>query len=139
MLQPTADELKLWNAVLAEEGLSVWEGTDHRQIYLSRLPVNYNQELETSGARRTTFKSDDTSRDSSPLKTGGAGETDNRLYLQLALTALTKRERLFLSKYIELSVEEVATEYGISCNAVHVRICKIRSKLKQVATTASKL
>jgi len=111
-----------WNKILAKEGLSVWEGTDHKLSYVEHLPVS---------------KSNHPRSYVNPEKS--AGNSDTRLYYQLALSMLSDRDKTFLAVYESHTVPEVAELLDISVHAVHARISAIRGKLKTSVELLDKL
>lgn len=108
--------LKKWNKILAKEGLSVWEGTDHRMVYTDQLPMSRSAHLREFVDKERS-----------------AGDSDNRLYEQAALADLTDRERKFLGVYQQKSVPEVAAKYETTVHAVYCRIGSIRRKILATA------
>ena len=109
-------EQKYWNKILAEEGLSVWEGTDHHLSYVEHLPVG---------------QSDHPRSYINPAKS--AGDSDTRLYYQLALSTLSDRDKKFLEAYESHTVPELEKLLDMTKHAVHARISSIRRKLKDTA------
>jgi hypothetical protein len=118
--KPTDSEQEKWNKILAEEGLSVWEGIDHHLVYTDQLSVNRSPHPR-----------------SFVDPTRSAGNSDNRLYEQLAVANLTDRERRFLDAHQSMTVPEVASRYEISVHAVYCRIGSIRRKIN-ITTKALK-
>jgi hypothetical protein len=115
MTNATPAQLKKWNALLAKRGLSVWEGTDHRLVYTENsvtLPVHPRTFVD-------------------PNKS--AGDSDGRIHMQLALSALSKRDKAFLTAYIVSTIPELALIYRISCHACHCRASAIRRKIAAIA------
>jgi hypothetical protein len=110
--KPTDSEQEKWNKILANEGLSVWEGTDHHLVYMEQL-------TSTRSTHPRSFVD----------PTRSAGDSDTRIYEQMAIAVLTDRERKFLDCYQSKAVPEVARLYDISVHAVYCRIGAIRRKI----------
>ena len=118
MTDATPAQMKKWNALLAKEGLSVWEGTDHRLVYVENavtLPTHPRSFVDRNKS---------------------AGDSDGRIHMQLALSALSKRDKAFLAAYIVRTIPELALIYRNTAHACHCRASAIRRK---VAATAKML
>jgi hypothetical protein len=120
-----------WNNILAQEGLSVWSGSDHRLVYFERPPDHSEQDY---GRRSGGFDSDESNKPARRyIKLGGAGDSQTSLYNSLALTALSKKDQTFLEHYQTESVPQIAAAYGITSDAVHSRIKRLRQKLQNIS------
>jgi hypothetical protein len=123
---------KYWNQILAKEGLSVWKGTDHHLVYLNRPP---DHDQHNCGSRSGGSGPDDDNK--RPIrrymKLGGAGDSQTSMFLELALTALSKRDQTFLKHYQTETVHEIALAYNIAHAAVYNRMSRLRKKLQSIA------
>lgn len=132
-----AKETHKWNKRLSASHLSVWSGTTHHLVYLTEFASTIDGVVRASRSARCHRPSGNGEEQSrSPacfVSTGGAGESQTGLFLQTALQALTERDQTFLKHYQEKSVSDIGSFYGITNDAVHSRICRIRRKLERIA------
>lgn len=108
----------------------MWSGSDHHLVYLNRPP---EQEQHNCGRRSGGDSEDNNQPSRRYVKLGGAGESQTSLFLELALTALSKRDQMFLEHYQTETVSEVAAFYNITHAAVYCRIARLRQKLSHTA------
>lgn len=122
------------NRELCQNGLSVWEGTDHRLIYVE---CRHNTLDNLSIPRHSSSVHSNGEEDSRPsgrhAKIGGAGESQTSMFLQLALAGLSTKDQRFLQQYEGKTVAEVAAVYNISAHACYCRLSRLRSKLLRIA------
>ena len=124
---------RYWNELLAKEGLSVWAGSDHHLIYLNRPPDH-----EQRGGYEQSNDEENNRPARRYVKLGGAGDSQTSMFLQLAMSALSKKDQTFLEHYQNETVPEVATHYDITTHAVYCRIARIRQKLSSIALQLDK-